>query len=54
MTIGWSKGIASQLSLPRRFISLPSVTSDRASSDGSVGCIPEFTIPSNRSGATDR
>ena len=28
MTIGWSNGIALQLSLPRRFIVLPSGTDD--------------------------
>ena len=36
MMIGWSKGIALQLSLPRRFIFLPSVTSDKLTAHGIV------------------
>ena len=35
MTIGWSNGIALQLSLPSRFIALPSVTQEWRDRDGS-------------------
>ena len=53
MMIGWSNGIALQLSLPRRFIFLPSVTPD-GEPRGIVGCMPALTMPLNRSGATAR